>query len=281
MSDKVAQCLTTGDDSQNESLPGFKRKGEVVVDLADRLKGAILIGEFAAGEVLTEAKIIKAFGCSRTSSREALGLLLLSGLAVKTPNQSYRVASLDERDLYELTSMRLMMELLAASIAFGRPAFLAGMADALDEMRLAAERDDLAGAYRADRNFHKAIVRAAKHRRLEHAYALISDQVQFAHLKLGYRRRTIPQIIEEHQPLFETAANGTIDAFLNELTMHVQGSLGAALSPGESRLTPYFVAQVREAPPSAAKPDIATALHGGSSIESKVDKPALTSLLGW
>lgn len=256
-----------------------RRKGEVVVELTEHLKRAILSGDFGAGEVLTEAKIMKAFGCSRTSCREALGLLLPSGLAVKMPNQSYRVASLDERDLYELTSMRLTMELLAASIAFDRPTFLSGMADAMEEMRQANERGDVVSGYQADRNFHKAIVRAAEHRRLEHAYALISDQVQLAFLKIGYRRRAISQIIEDHKSLFECASNGTIDAFLGELTAHVQGGLGVAFSAGERRLMPYFTA--RSPALSPLRPDVAKTLFGSLASESGVDELAPTSLLGW
>lgn len=199
------------------------RQGEVVVDLAGQIKNAILIGEFAPGELLREPVIISKFGSSRTSAREALRLVMNSGLAQKSPNQSYRVRQIGDRDLFELSTLRLQLEQLATRLAFGRPAFLRGMETAVAEMREAVERGDKVEAFNANRRFHEAMIDAADHHRLTEAYGHIADQVEFAFLSHGGLQRGIEGLVGEHEILLDFARAGDIEGFLRELQRHVQG----------------------------------------------------------
>lgn len=224
--------------SQGGKERKMKRNGEVVVDLAEQIKAGILRGVFKAGDALPEATIVKQFNCSRTSAREALRLLIHSGLTIKTPNQSYRVLQFDERDLYELASLRLVLEQLAARIAFGRQDLTAGMRTALDELREAVRRGDRAEAFAANRHFHEAIINAAEHRRLSQAYTRLSDQIEFAFMTLGHLERDLDRLIGEHERLYEIARTGTLEVFLAELGDHVQGGLGASAILSEARQVP-------------------------------------------
>jgi len=231
----------------------MKRDGEVVTNLADRIRTAILEGAFKPGEPLREATIINRFGCSRASAREALRLIIHSGLTVKTPNQSYRVSQFDERDLYELTTLRLQLERLGARIAFGREDLVQGLSVALDELRDAVARGHKIDAFKANRHFHEAIIKAADHRRLTQAYARIGDQIEFAFLSLGQLRRDIDRLVAEHEILLELARSGTVDEFLEELTYHIQGGLGGSTTAGDTRTSPSR-ATANDPHPSAAHP---------------------------
>lgn len=215
----------------------MKRNGEVVVDLSERIKKAILSGAFTPGDSLPESKIIQQFGCSRTSAREALRLVIHSGLAVKTPNQSYRVAQFDASDLYELTSLRLLLEQQAARLAFGQEVMLRNMKLAVDELRIAVAKGDRAEAITANRHFHEAMVNASGHRRLAQAYLRLSDQIEFAFLTLTHLQRSLDRLVPEHEALYELARTGTVEMFLTELERHIQGGLTIPGTAGELKPT--------------------------------------------
>ena len=211
----------------------MKRNGEVVVDLAEQIRTGILAGSFTSGDSLPEARIMEQFGCSRTSAREALRMLIHSGLVAKTPNQSYRIAQFDESDLAELTSLRLILEQLAARVAFGRHDLISGMSDAMDQLREAVQRGDRGAAIRANRSFHEAIVNAAEHSRLQQAYERLSDQIEFAFMTLGHLQRDIDRLVGEHEYLFHIAKNGSLDEFIAALGDHIHGGLAAPVAARE------------------------------------------------
>lgn len=205
----------------------MKRNGEVVIDLAERIKAAILAGTFRPGEPLPEAHVIQQFGCSRASAREALRLVTHSGLAAKAPNQSYRIVQFDAGDLNELTSLRLILEQQAARFAFGQESMIEGMGTALEHLRTAVANGDRTAAIRANRDFHQAIIDSSGHRRLAQAYLQISDQIEFAFLTLNHLRRSLDRLVPEHETLYECARTGTPEAFLVELGNHIHGVLAA------------------------------------------------------
>lgn len=207
---------------------GVKRQGEVVVDLAEQIRMAIQRGEFAPGEHLRESAIISMFGSSRTSAREALRLLVGTGLVAKTPNRSYRVSAFDDRDLYELGTLRLQLEQLAAMLAFGRRSLIEGMTEALEKMRIAVRNGDKGEAFTANHRFHAAIIQSADHRRLSEAYGSIADQIEFAFLTHGRLERDIDHLVGEHELLLDFAKSGDLKGFLLELQRHVQGGLQQA-----------------------------------------------------
>jgi DNA-binding GntR family transcriptional regulator len=79
----------------------------------ERLRGAILRGELVAGAPLSQPKLARALGVSRTPLREALRLLEREGLVDSVPNQSMRVARVSTSDLEEIYAMRILLESLA------------------------------------------------------------------------------------------------------------------------------------------------------------------------
>lgn len=246
----------------------MKRNGEVVVDLAERIKRAILDGDFKPGEPLPETRIIREFGSSRTSAREALRLVIHSGLAVKAPNQSYRIAQFDASDLNELTSLRVLLEQQAARLAFGQEAMIEGMGAALEELRTAVAEGDRGKAIRANRNFHEAMINASGHRRLMQAYVQLGDQIEFAFMTLSHLRRNIDRLLPEHELLYDLARTGTLDAFLTELGTHIHSGL----------TTPGTVPDYRSTPEPKARP---TAAERNRSIEAPDGRDSKVGLLRW
>jgi DNA-binding transcriptional regulator YhcF (GntR family) len=92
------------------SLPANRGLG---VDIAERLRSAILTGYFGPGERLPEEQLAKTMGVSRGPVREALVTLEREGLIVIRRNRGAFVAQLSREDLDEVYSLRVAIERLA------------------------------------------------------------------------------------------------------------------------------------------------------------------------
>ena len=196
-------------------------------------------------------------------------LLVSSGLVAKSPNRSYRVCAFDDRDLYELGTLRLQLEQLASRLAFEDAAFVEGMESAIGQMKDAVRRRDKLGAFDANNRFHEAIIGAAGHRRLSEAYGSIADQIEFAFLSHGRLERDIDHLVGEHEMLLDLARSGELEAFLNELQRHVQGGLELATG---MKIPDISV---------ATKPDIAIAAPQALPKPLAEKAVADIEMLGW
>src|SRR6476646_10000871 len=91
-----------------------------VAHVHERLRSAILSGELAAGERLTQAALVNRFGCGRTPLREALRMLHREGLVTAKPNAMIQVSQLSASDAEELFILRISIEAAAMRIAVPR-----------------------------------------------------------------------------------------------------------------------------------------------------------------
>lgn len=80
----------------------------------EKIEDAILSGEFARGDVITELKLCGMLNVSRTPVREALTRLRQEGL-VKESGKGAVVVGVNEDDLYDIYEVRMRIEGLAAA----------------------------------------------------------------------------------------------------------------------------------------------------------------------
>jgi DNA-binding GntR family transcriptional regulator len=90
------------------------------VSVARALRDAIMSGELEPGQALGEEQLGRQLGISRTPVREALVLLRSEGLVETPPNRPAIVKNFDREDLYEIYSIRAVLEGYAAKIAAER-----------------------------------------------------------------------------------------------------------------------------------------------------------------
>src|SRR5215210_2156420 len=89
----------------------------LAVDIAERLRAAILDGHFGPGERLREEALARSMGVSRGPIREALVRLEREGLLVIRRNRGAVVAQLSREDLEEVYTLRVAIERLAVQRA--------------------------------------------------------------------------------------------------------------------------------------------------------------------
>ena len=153
--------------SADDSSPStYELFATLPAQIAVRIGGAIVEGEFKPGEKLKEVDLAKAFGVSRASVREALRLVESEGLVTILPQRGAQVTTLtveEVRDIFEIRAnlMGLACQRLAAETT-------PDTARRLDELlkALRTTRDDGEAYARASLSISEYCVRHAGSKRL-------------------------------------------------------------------------------------------------------------------
>src|SRR5262245_3564942 len=86
-------------------------------EVAERLRKAILAGELAAGQTLTEAAMAARLDVSRVPVREALVELEREGLVVFNARGRACVREFTDEDFAEIVSLRTTLQVMSAKLA--------------------------------------------------------------------------------------------------------------------------------------------------------------------
>jgi DNA-binding GntR family transcriptional regulator len=149
-------------------------------EVTDRLRDAILSGEFAAGEHLREERLAGMLEVSRGPIRDAFAALERDGLVVLSRHHGATVVELSREDLEEVYSLRIVLETLAARFAVKRaqePDFERLEAALTDFTRSLEGHPTERDAANLDVQFHDAFYQAAHHDRLYVSWSNIRLQV--------------------------------------------------------------------------------------------------------
>jgi len=194
------------------------------------LATAIVRGELAPGERLSEKALVERYGGSRAPMREAIQKLEARNLVVRVPHAGARVVSLSLEELRDIYEVRLELESMACRLAAERMSDedVRGLQELLEEHARSIEADQGLSYYQKSGNldFHYRIIEGSKNSRLHQM--LCGD---LYHIIRMYRYRTSTstersfQALKEHQRIVE--AIQARDPQLAELLMrrHIQVSL--------------------------------------------------------
>lgn len=189
-----------------------------------RLLAEIRAGSLRPGDRLTETELAARFGMSRTPVREAIRLLEAEGLVVHLPRVGASLRALDYAEVTELYEMRVVLEGTAARFA-ARAASEVELAElgSINEEMAAAE-GDVERLYQLNRQFHAALLDAAKNRFLVAAVGAIHKTMLIlgpSTMEEGERAATA---LAEHQAIL--AALAARDGMEAEAAMrrHIEGA---------------------------------------------------------
>jgi DNA-binding GntR family transcriptional regulator len=132
------------------------------------LKEAIVRGEFSAGQKLTVRAVAQALGVSTTPARDAIMRLIGEGALVNAGPKTVIVPPLTKAALDEVTSIRLVLEGLAARIAAeNAPKQIVDQLKALQlQINTALDAGNYSAVLKANKAFHFTIYDAAQMPRL-------------------------------------------------------------------------------------------------------------------
>jgi DNA-binding GntR family transcriptional regulator len=199
-------------------------------DPTQRLREAILAGQFFPNERLVEEDLVRRFGGTRASVRLALAVLEQQGLVVRERNRGARVRLVTEPEAVEIIEVRAMLESLAARHAALRAtkADLAALRAHLSEMETLARAGELVGYSEANARFHDAIARIGAHAAAERLLVGLNAQTVVFQFRPLAEPGRVAEVDAEHRALVAAIASGDPDAAERAMRGHVD-NVGRAL----------------------------------------------------
>lgn len=177
----------------------------------ERLRHLIFSGELAAGSNHLESELATRLNMSRTPVREAALALEAQGLLEVQPRKGVRILALspdDMREIYDvLTALESLAVFNAANASYG-DAELAGLADAIDNMDAALDRDDLRAWADADDQFHTELVRLGGNSRIVSIVSMMADQVRRARSMTLFMREKPRKSNHDHRQVMDAIRKG-------------------------------------------------------------------------
>lgn len=198
--------------------------------VAQRIRQAIIDGEFALGQMISEEKLAESFGVSRTPVRDALTLLQTTGLVdVRTKRGSF-VFQPDEADVQAICDFRAMLELHGAkrSRAMDQVATVAGLQAIFLQMSAAFEADNEVAYGHCDSAFHEALFTHCGNPYVINSYALVSGKIAALRTHMVKQFSNARAVsLEEHQAIIQLLDSGNFEQLEILIKLHVDRTVEA------------------------------------------------------
>jgi DNA-binding GntR family transcriptional regulator len=146
-------------------------------EIFDALHRQIIAGKYGPGDWLRQEDIASQMGVSMTPVREALDLLVASGLAERVAYRGVRVREMSPRDVADAYGLRLILEVTIAHEAARN--ITADQIKRLEKMMVEMQKhetlDEMPLARQLAREFHNAIAEATGNDLLVKLYGVVSN----------------------------------------------------------------------------------------------------------
>jgi DNA-binding GntR family transcriptional regulator len=141
------------------------------VQVAERLRSAIVTGKLRPGDALTETALAEQLNVSRAPIREAIQDLENDGLVETVAYRGKRVKPLTVREVSEIREMRQQFEVIAVRRILDRDTPVEALWGPCRAMEEAAVADDREALIAADEAFHRTLIRLSDHQLLAQLWA--------------------------------------------------------------------------------------------------------------
>lgn len=197
----------------------------------ERLKDAVRYADLTPGEPLSENRISKALGISRTPVREALQMLAQEGMVEIIPGRAITVASRSIREVLDVLHIRLLLEpeMIRLSTNAISDTQLEQLWNALLKMEKAIEDEDRGAWSKSDTVWHEILSEACPNallgenvlqmRNRIHRYANVDHKLKFQQLRNGTKehRDIVQAISDKDAEKAETLMREHIESLRNNL----------------------------------------------------------------
>jgi DNA-binding GntR family transcriptional regulator len=174
--------------------------------VSEALRAAILSGDYAPGERLVETELARVLSVSQAPVREALRQLAHEGIVVQLARRGTFVATVDAEEARKAYQVRAALERIVAAefCASADNDAIDELAAAVEDMRAAAQVEDMPRFIEADMRFHRSMWDACEHPLLPKIWPLIEATVRsFTTVSNQLFFGNLEEIAETHLPLVE------------------------------------------------------------------------------
>jgi DNA-binding GntR family transcriptional regulator len=190
----------------------------------DRIREAILTGEFEPGRPLVELALAEWCGVSRTPIREALLRLEQDGL-IRRDAQGLKVRVRTPEEMLDLYATRTVMEVFASRVAADRRTDHDLLLLRWHQTRCREMLDsDVHGMTRENRQFHQALWRATHNESLIDVIERLQVQLGPSPTTTVYSAERWVQSLAEHDELIEAIERRDADAAAEITQRHIEAA---------------------------------------------------------
>ncbi len=201
-------------------------------EIYDALHRQIIAGKYGPGDWLRQEDIATQMGVSMTPVREALDLLVASGLAERVPYRGVRVREMSAKDVADAYGLRLVLEALIAREAALHITSeqISRLEKIMDEMKKRVKLHEMPQERQLSREFHTIIAEASGNELLVKLYAVVANAFpDWLLYEALYRKPelltgSVTQTYEEHSAIMDALIHGNADKAVQESIEHVLDS---------------------------------------------------------
>jgi DNA-binding GntR family transcriptional regulator len=188
-----------------------------------QLEEMILAGKIKPGERINESQLALALQVSRAPIREACRQLERHNIVEVRANRGTFVRNIESKEVAELYDVRAALDALAGERAAERmtPATVRELRGHIRLMERFAAQEDVAAYYRANLDFHMAVVRVSSNESLIKLYESVCKQaLLFRRTSLSLPNR-LRVSLKQHKEIFSALTSGQKDLAAGLLKNHV------------------------------------------------------------
>ena len=209
---------------------GLIERKSLKEEIFDVLHTRVIAGKYTPGEWLRQEEISSQLGVSQTPVREALDLLVSSGLAERIPYRGVRVLQLTTQEIVEAYGMRLLLETRGAAISAANRTDqqLENMLNLLQKTEALMTLNDMSAQMQLNREFHLAIVAASGNTLMTRLFEIVSHQ--FPDWMLYEYMFRFPELLQpslskeyqEHKAIVEAIASKNAELAALHVVTHIK-----------------------------------------------------------
>lgn len=190
------------------------------VQVAERLRRAIISGQLRPGTPLVESALAEQLNVSRAPIREAIQDLENDGLVETAAYRGKRVKPLTVREVVETCEMRKEFEVMAARriLELGTP--VAALWEPCRQMETAAAQGDREALVAADQAFHRTLIRLADHQLLSQLWAGLYLRIHQIMSLRNDREVDLVDISGTHPPIVEALEGQDVARAVHLISEH-------------------------------------------------------------
>jgi DNA-binding GntR family transcriptional regulator len=190
--------------------------------VAEELRRALFDGELESGTPLREVALADAMGVSRSTVREALGVLVAEGLATREPNRGVFVTELGESAVHDVGRARAVVEISGvrrwrSAGEEARDAVRRALSD-FDDAASTAGPSELTAAHLA---IHRAMAGLNESPRLLALADALYAEIRLGLAKVDRIRRNTGEQVDSHRRLLALLEEDDVEGAARDLEKHL------------------------------------------------------------
>jgi len=201
----------------------IERPESLSESVTKRLRAAIVSGDLALGQPLSERQLAGLLEVSKTPVREALAQLRLEGLVRILPQRGAFVFTLSQREVVEICELRQALEASALRQAMERnpKRFVEALGAVVVKMRKARKRHDEKTYLTEDTNFHLCFFSHCGNTLMQQNYGMFVGKIAALRTHLAHKPQHTELSFREHEAMLEAVASGDAATALQVLDVHI------------------------------------------------------------